>query len=67
MNSDKYNLNKNDLLKVGRIIVVSLIGSAITLVLQYGAQIDFGQWQPVANIAFIALTEASRRFLKDSN
>ena len=61
--SKKYELNKVDLLKAGRLFLVALAGTFLTLLTQFVGDFNFGDWTPLVATAVSALVEVGRRFL----
>ena len=65
--SPKYQLNKTDLAKVGRFVLISLVGWVCTVALQYVTQFDFGVMGPIIIVGVSAAAEAARRWAKDND
>lgn len=63
--SPKYSLNKADLFKALRGLVVVLAGAALTYVADMIPNVDFGMYTPLVVSVSSTLIELGRRFLTD--
>lgn len=63
--STKYQLNKIDLLKIGRIFLVAIGGVVLTELAQLLPSVNFGAYTLVVIPIAMALVEAGRRWLTD--
>jgi hypothetical protein len=64
MESKKFTLNKEDLIKIGVGALVAIAGAATVYFSEVISQVDFGQWTPVAVAAASILINASRKFIE---
>lgn len=63
MDSPKYSLNKQDLLKIGKGALMAIGGVLVTYLLQTLPSVDFGQYTPVVvGVASVALNALSKYF-----
>lgn len=63
--STKFQLNKADLQKIGTGALVAIGGALVTYLTQVVAQIDFGDFTPVAVAVSSVLVNVARKFLAD--
>jgi hypothetical protein len=61
--SPKFSLNKTDLFKAGRGLLVVLAGAALTYLVDVIPQIDFGVYTPVVVSLSATAIELGRRYL----
>lgn len=64
MESKKYTLNKQDLLKIGKGAVIALSGAGLTYALSKVNQIDFGQYTLVIVPILTILINAGLKFVQ---
>jgi len=63
MDSKKFELNKKDMLKVGKGLLIAVGGAACTYIAQAVTQFDFGIYSPVVVSGFSVLINFLRKFL----
>lgn len=63
MQSKKYKLNKQDLLKIGKGAVIALIGALLTYVASIAGNIDFGAYTPIVVAVLAIVVNAGRKFI----
>lgn len=63
--STKFQLNKQDLQKIGTGALVAVGGALLTYLTQVVAQIDFGDFTPVAVAISSILVNVGRKFIAD--
>ncbi len=63
MESKKYSLNKEDLIKVSTGALLAIIGALLTYLTGIIGQIDFGVWTPVATAIFAIVANIVRKYI----
>lgn len=63
--SKRFTLNKQDLQKIATGAFVAIGGALVTYLTQVVAQIDFGDFTPVAVAVSSVLVNVARKFLAD--
>jgi hypothetical protein len=61
--SKKFRLNKADLISLGKGLLITLAGAALTWAAQTVTQIDFGTWTPFVVAAAAFVINAIRKFI----
>ncbi len=67
MNSPKYSINKQDLLKIARFGGVALFGAFLTYLSSVIPNINFGIWTPVITAVWGIILESGRRYVASSD
>jgi len=62
-NSKQYQLNKEDMLKVGKGALIASTGAVVDIVAGYVLQIDFGQYTPLIYMATPIIVNFVRKLL----
>ena len=62
--SPKYSLNKEDLLKIGKGVIIALSGAVLTYLLQILPQIEFGPYTPIAAALLSIAINAGLKFVE---
>ena len=64
--SQKYQLNKKDLLKIAKGLGVAIAGAALTYVSSAIANVDFGVYTPLVVAGWSVLANVARKFVFDN-
>lgn len=59
----KYKLNKADLFKIGKGLLIAMAGAGLTYLVDAVPNIDFGEYAPIAVAVFSVLVNMVRKFL----
>ena len=60
----KYQLNKQDSLKIGKGLLIAMAGAGLTYLAEVIPNIDFGEFTPLMVVAFSVLVNAIRKYLQ---
>jgi len=63
MVSKKYELNKTDMSKVGKGLLIALGGAVLTYLETLIPQVNFGEWTPIAVAVNGVIVNFGRKFL----
>lgn len=63
MESKKYSLNKNDLKKIGKGLLIALAGTTLTYITEYVTKVDFGAYTPVVVSVWSVIANTASKFL----
>lgn len=61
--SDRFELNKEDMWKVGKGLLVAAGGAALTYIAEVVTQVDFGSWTPVVVAGASVLVNLGRKWI----
>lgn len=65
--SPRFSMNREDLKKVGKGALIALLGALITYGTETIANIDFGEWTPLAVAVFSVLANIGRKYVADNS
>ena len=60
----KYQLNKQDSLKIGKGLLIAMVGAGLTYLAEVIPNIDFQEFTPLMVVAFSVLVNAIRKYLQ---
>lgn len=63
MESKKFALNKHELLKIGKGLLIAMGGAALTYLTDMIPNIDFGQATPIVVAAWSVVVNIARKYL----
>lgn len=64
--SKKYQLNQQDLIKIGKGALIALAGVLLTYLSDMLPNIDFGQWTPLVVAFWSIVANIARKYLQDN-
>ena len=62
MENTRFKLTKTDLTKVGKGVLVAIVGAALTYLTEWAANTDFGSYTPVIVAGLSILTNIVRKW-----
>jgi len=63
--SPKYKLDRENLWKIGRLLMITLCGTTLTFLVDLFPNVEFGDLTPFISVLFSGLIELGRKFLTD--
>lgn len=66
MGSGKFELNAQDITKIGKGAVIALLGALLTYLAQVLPNIDFGAWTPLIAALAAVLVNIGWKWIKDN-
>ena len=67
MENTRFKLTKTDLTKVGKGVLVAIVGATLTYLTEWAANTDFGSYTPVIVAALSILTNIVRKWSTPSS
>ena len=61
--SKRFQLNKQDLSKIGKGLLIAAVGAILTYVTDMIPNVDFGEWTPVVVAAWSVIANTVRKLL----
>jgi len=65
--SKKYNVKKDDLIKIGKGTLIAAIGAALTYLTEIIPSVNLGEYTPVVVAGFSILTNLIRKWMTKTN
>lgn len=61
----RFTLNNPELVSIGKGLLITMLGAALTYITQVVTNHNFGQWTPVVMMVWTLVVNAVRKFLAD--
>jgi len=64
--SQRFQLNWNDMEKIGKGLLIALAGAALTYLTEQIPNIDLGEWTPIVVAIWSVIVNAAKKWLSET-